>query len=105
MATQRKAKSTGLEEIKAAIRQHKLELKNQFHVDQIGVFGSYARGTQKKGSDVDYLVSFEKAVSYLELAGLKLYIDEITGLKSDVIPIHNLKPEFRDTVYEEIIYI
>ncbi len=105
MTTQRKIKVTSLEEIKGLIERHRPELKRQFHVEKIGVFGSYARGDQKKGSDVDFLVSFYKAINYLELAGLKIYIEEITGLESDVVPFHNLRPEFRENVYKEVIYI
>jgi predicted nucleotidyltransferase len=105
MSTQRKIKVTSLDEIKRIIQQHKPELKHQFHVDKIGVFGSYARGTQKKISDVDFLVKLDEPISYIELAGLKIYIEEITGLESDVVPYHNLRPEFRDNIYKEVIYI
>ena len=105
MSTQRKTRVTSLEEIREIIDQHRPELKRQFHVDKIGVFGSYARGDQKKRSDVDFLVSFDKTISYFELAGLKIYIEEITGRKSDVVPFHNLRPEFRENVYKEVIYI
>ena len=105
MATQRKIKVTSLDEIKGVIEQHRTELKSQFHVEKIGVFGSYARGDQKKRSDVDFLVSFDKAINYIELAGLKIYIEEITGLKSDVVPSHNLRPEFLENVYKEVVYI
>ena len=105
MATQRKIRVTSLEEIRELIGQHRPELTRQFHVEKIGVFGSYARGMQKKRSDIDFLVSFDKAINYLELAGLKIYIEKITGLKSDVVPFHNLRPEFRENVYKEVIYI
>ena len=105
MAIQRKVKVTNLEEIKELIERHRPELKRQFHVIRIGVFGSYARGDQKKGSDVDFLVSFDKTINYFELAGLKICIEEITGLKSDVVPSHNLRPEFSENVYKEVIYI
>jgi len=105
MAMQRKIRVTSLEEIRELIEQHRPELKRQFHVEKIGVFGSYARGDQKKRSDIDFLVTFDKAINYLELAGLKIYVEELTGLKSDVAPSHNLRPEFRENVYNEVIYI
>jgi hypothetical protein len=105
MSIQRKIKVTRLEEIKELIDQHRPELKKQFHVDKIGVFGSYARGTQKKRSDIDFLLTFNKPISYFDLAGLKIYIEEIAGRKSDVVPFHNLRPEFRENVYKEVIYI
>ena len=105
MATQRKIKVTTLEEIKELVEQHRPELKKQFHVDMIGVFGSYARGDQKKRSDVDFLVIFDEPVSYLDLGGLKIFMEEITGLESHVVPSYNLRPEFRDNVLKEVKYI
>jgi hypothetical protein len=105
MSTQRKVKVTSLDEIKEIIRQRRAELKSQFHVEKIGVFGSYARGDQKKRSDIDFLVMFDEPVSYLDLGGLKIFMEEITGLESHVVPSYNLRPEFRDNVLKEVKYI
>ena len=48
------------EEIKGTLAKHKQELRRDFGVKQIGVFGSYVRGEQKKQSDIDLLVEFEE---------------------------------------------
>ena len=105
MSTQRKIKVTSLDDIKVVIEQHRAELKREFHVEKIGVFGSYARGDQKKRSDVDFLVTFDEPVSYLDLGGLKIFMEEITGLESHVVPSYNLRLEFRDNVLKEVKYI
>lgn len=34
-------------------------IKARYHVRRIGIFGSFARGEEKEGSDVDVLVEFE----------------------------------------------
>lgn len=41
------------------LRDHDDALK-KYSVRRIGLFGSYARGKQKRGSDIDFLVEFEK---------------------------------------------
>ena len=105
MATQKKTKVTTLEEIRAVIEQHRPELKRQFHVDKIGVFGSYARGTQKKRADIDFLVSFDKQISYFTLGGLYEYLKEIMGTDVDVVPREDLRPEFSDSVMKDVAYI
>ena len=105
MATQRKIKVSSLDEIKGLIEQHRPELKRQFHVEKIGVFGSYARGDQKKRSDVDFLVSFDEAISLFTLGGLYEYLKEIMGNNIDVVPIEDLRPEFSDGVMKDVIYI
>ena len=105
MATQRKTKVTSLEEIKEIIEQHRPELESQFHVEKIGVFGSYARGDQKKISDVDFLVSFDESISLFTLGGLYEYLKEIMGTNIDVVPIEDLRPEFSDGVMKDVVYI
>ena len=105
MAIQRKVKVTSLEEIKGLIERHRPELKRQFHVEKVGVFGSYARGDQKKRSDVDFLVTFDKPVSYFTLGGLYAYLKEIVGTDVDVVPGEDLRPEFREHVLNEVVYL
>ena len=105
MSTQRKIKVTSLEEIKELIEQHRPELKRQFHVEKIGVFGSYARGTQKKRSDIDFLVTFDKAISLFDHVNLTIYLKELMRCKVDVIPHENLRPELRAYVLKDLIYL
>ncbi|MEM3505692.1 MAG: nucleotidyltransferase domain-containing protein, partial [Archaeoglobaceae archaeon] len=48
-----------VEEIKKRLEELKPFLKEKFKVKFIGIFGSYVRGEEKKGSDLDILVEFE----------------------------------------------
>ena len=105
MAIQRKVKVTSLEEIKEIIERHRPELKRRFHVEKIGVFGSYARGDQKKRSDVDFLVTFDEAISLFDRVDLIIYLKELLGRKVDVIPHDNLRPELREYVLKDLIYL
>jgi predicted nucleotidyltransferase len=105
MATLRKLKVTSLEEIKEVIRQRRAELKSQFHVEKIGVFGSYARGDQKKRSDIDFLVTFDETIGLFTLSGLYIYLQEQLGRKVDVVPFNSLRPELRKYVLKDLIYL
>ena len=60
-----------IEEIKRILSRHKGELRENFKVKTIGVFGSYVRGEQKKKSDVDVLVEFEEPVGLFEFMDLE----------------------------------
>jgi len=104
MPTRRKIKVTSLDEIKELIEQHKPELKRQFHVDKIGVFGSYARSTPKKRSDIDFLVTFDADISLFARVDLNIYLMELMGRKVDVIPHDNLRPELREYVLKDLIF-
>ena len=105
MATQRKVKVTSIEEIRELIERHRPELKRQFHVERIGVFGSYARGDQKKRSDVDFLVTFDETISLFTLSGLYIYLQEQMGRNIDVVPFNSLRPELRKYVLKDLIYL
>jgi len=105
MATQRKIKVTSLEEIKEVIERHRPELKSQFHLDKIGVFGSYARGDQKKRSDIDFLVTFDKDISLMELGGLYSFLQDTMGRRVDVVHKDDIRPEFRDSIIRDVLYI
>jgi predicted nucleotidyltransferase len=49
------------------------------------IFGSVARGESVAGSDIDLLVKMEEGRSLLDLTALTLDLQELLGLKVDVI--------------------
>jgi len=49
-----------LEEIQKILAKHKRELYEKYKIKEIGIFGSFARGEEKEGSDIDILVEFEE---------------------------------------------
>jgi hypothetical protein len=46
-------------EIQEILAQHKKELREKHKVSEVGIFGSYVRGEQKRGSDIDLVAEFE----------------------------------------------
>jgi predicted nucleotidyltransferase len=94
-----------LDEIKEIITSHKSQLREIHKITEIGVFGSYVRGEQNMKSDVDILVTFGEPVSLLGLSGAQLYLKKILKMKVDLIPKKNLRPELKDRILNEAIYI
>ncbi len=93
-----------LHSILLKIKQHKLELVNDFSVDKIGIFGSYAKGTQNEDSDIDVYVEFkEKSVD--NLLGLMVYLDELFETKVDVLHKHKGNNKvFINHIKDDIVY-
>ena len=60
------------------------ETLKKYSVKRIGLFGSYARGKQRSGSDVDFLVEFEKP-TYDNFFNLIEYLEELFGRKVEVL--------------------
>lgn len=81
------------------------KIKSKYKVKKIGIFGSYVRGEQKEDSDIDILVEFEEPVSLLKLVSFENFLKEITGIKVDVVPENDIRPELRENILNEVNYI
>jgi predicted nucleotidyltransferase len=96
---------TDVKEIKRTLLRHKAELHKRFKVKTIGVFGSYVRGEQKRGSDVDVLVEFEEPVGLFEFMRLEFYLSDLLGAKVDLVSKKALKPIIGEYIEREVVYV
>ena len=60
-------------------------------VTKAGIFGSYARGEQKKNSDIDIVIQPPKWIG-LGFVGIKLELEEKLGKKVDLITYKSIHP-------------
>jgi len=94
-----------VDRIKRVLLEHKAELRKKFKVKTIGVFGSYVRGEQKRGSDVDVLVEFEEPIGLFEFMDLEEYLSRLLGVKVDLVSKKALKPHIGERILQEVIMI
>ncbi len=94
-----------LEEIKKGLRSQKPTLVTRYKVKEIGIFGSYVRGTQQPQSDVDILIDFDEYPSLLEFVGLEDELSERLGVKVDLVMKSSLKPRIGQRILQEVIYL
>ncbi len=94
-----------VEEIKKILEAHKEELNQEYHVQSVGIFGSYLRGEQKETSDVDILVEFEKPIGLIEFVRLKNYLSDLLGIRVDLVMKKALKPKIGRRILEEVLYV
>ena len=89
-------------EIKNIILSH---LKG-FNPIKVGIFGSFARGDNKKGSDIDILVEFKEAPSLLTLIKLENDLTEILGIRVDLVTTGALKNKrIKKSIKKDLINI
>lgn len=93
----------GLDEIKLLIKEHQGEIRQAYKAEVVGIFGSYARGEEKPGSDVDVLVDFDTGATLFDLVGLGDYLEELLGLPVDVVSKRALHPRMQDNVLKEMV--
>jgi len=86
-----------IEDIKYKI----IPILKRYDVKRAALFGSFVRGEQREDSDIDILVEFKDGKSLLDLAGLKIELEEALGRKVDVLTYNSLHPLLRDKILQE----
>ena len=92
-----------LDEIRSIIREHLPELRQQYGVKSLGIFGSYTRGKEKKRSDLDILVEFDRIGTLLEYIRLEDTLSDLLGVKVDLVDRSTLKQGISARILREAI--
>ena len=81
-------------------------LRDNFHVTKIGIFGSFARGDQEIGSDIDFVVEFVNNTNNLfEIKqNLREYLKYEFKTEVDICREKYIKPKLRKSILKETIY-
>lgn len=86
-----------LAELRDAIRQAAAESGAR----DVRVFGSVARGEEREGSDVDFLVTLEPGRTLLDLTRLELRLERLVGRPVDVVTEAGLREPVRTAVLRD----
>ena len=93
-----------LKDIEATLKAHKNELSMDYHVSELGIFGSYAKGEQRGKSDVDILVELEKP-TFDHYMDLQFFLEDLLGRSVDLVLADSVKPRLKALVTEETVYV
>ena len=92
------------ENIFKILRQHKEKLKNH-HVKKIGLFGSYLRGNNTEGSDIDLIVEFAaEKKNYNNFIELAFLLEELFQRKVELLTIEALNPYMKPKILKEAYF-
>jgi hypothetical protein len=94
-----------LDEVIAQLRRMQPDLRRRYPIREMGVFGSYARGQQTGGSDVDVVVDLGEGVGLLELAGLQQDLSDALGVKVDLVMKDALKRGMARRILSEAVML
>ncbi|WP_438318896.1 nucleotidyltransferase family protein [Candidatus Caldatribacterium sp. SIUC1] len=92
-----------LEELLKAKREEILHVCAKYGAHNVRVFGSVARGEITEESDIDLIVDFEPGRSLLDHAGLWLELQELLGVRVDVVSSRGIKERIRKRVLQEAV--
>lgn len=92
------------EEILKTLAKDKPELQKQFKVSKIALFGSYSRGDQQAGSDVDILVEVDPSIG-LDFVTLAERIEKMLGVSVDLVSSRAVNSRAMKYIEPELIYV
>lgn len=83
----------------------KPELQSRFGVTQLALFGSTARNTAGKDSDVDVLVAFDGPATSKRYFGVQFYLEDLLNSPVDLVTEKALRRELRPYIEQECINV
>jgi predicted nucleotidyltransferase len=93
-----------LETILEKLRAYKPELQRKYPISRLGVFGSYARGEANEKSDIDVAVELNGPMG-LNFVAMANEIEDLFGIKVDVVPKRSIKSIYLSSVEKDIRYV
>ena len=88
-------------------KQKIVKILKEHGVRKAGIFGSYARGEQKKGSDVDILIEapLDRKFSLLDLVGLEIELKKALKKRVDLLTYKSVHPLLKKRIQDEEVKI
>jgi hypothetical protein len=93
-----------INEIKELLQKNKTDLMNRYNLRSIALFGSITRNEATEKSDIDILVDFEKPIG-LEFVILADELEEILGVKVDLVTPNAIKPKVFEYIKRDLLYV
>jgi hypothetical protein len=92
------------DEIMQILSKHRAELRRDYDVRSLALFGSAARNKTGSESDVDILVEFDKPIGLFQFIRTKQRLENLLGVEAvDLVLRSTVIPELRENIYGEAI--
>lgn len=93
------------QEIVDRLRAYKEKFADKYGIEQLGLFGSVARGGQDEKSDIDVFITMSRP-SFFTRMNIKEELQKLFHRKVDLITLHeNMFRSFRQNLERDAIYI
>ena len=91
-------------EIRTALINNRSHLFQVYPIKSLAIFGSYSRQENTDDSDLDILVEFKDkiGIGFIDLAD---EIEEIVGLKVDLVSRNGIKDKYLKAIVSDLIYV
>jgi len=95
-----------LQKIITTLQSGFIPLQRKYHISELCIVGSYARGEQTETSDIDIMVDFSEPIGW-EVEDLRDALEAILGLEVDLILKGGViqRKRLYTSITEDAIYI
>ncbi len=97
--------NTRLSEILKTLKENLPELKEEYKISTLEVFGSFVRSEQEEESDLDLLITFTENPGLLKYIRLENFLSDLLGIRVDLVMKDSLKPRLRHNILEEAVLL
>ncbi len=93
-------------EIKKKLEKNLTSIEELFYVSEIGIFGSFVKGSQRNGSDIDILVTFVKGhKDFFNYMRLQYYLEDLLKEKIDLVIKDAVKSRLKGKIFSGVEYV
>ena len=78
------------------------QLCRRNRVQKLSVFGSFARGEDRVGSDIDLIVEFSEPKGLFALVELEKQLTDLFGRKVDLLTERSVSPYIRNSIKRDL---
>lgn len=87
------------------LRSKMKDIRLQFGVQSLALFGSVSRNEDQAASDIDILVQFNGPATLEGYVGLKTYLEELLNRPVDLVTTGALKPRLKNQIQKDLIHV
>lgn len=85
------------------LKDHYALFKDQYDVEEIGLFGSYARDEAAEDSDIDIFVKMQPKL--LNMVAIKQFIENDLHKKVDIVRLRDrMNPYLKQRILKDAVY-
>ena len=92
------------EELIIELKKIKKQFIAKYGIEELALFGSYAKDSQTLNSDID-LVVFSNKRNYFDLIEMEYFIYERTKIKVDLGYFSGMKTFIKEKIKKDLVYV